>query len=539
MQLKKIVVAALLLSAASSLDVMAQGYFDNPMKKAVMGTYQELLAKDPQDYAVYFRRANEYYNANQYLNALGDINAALKYAPQSEKDLRVQCYALRGAIHERMNMAPESAADFRDALALDPDNYTLNYQLANIEYAQGNYDKARESYRKLQRLNTRSQEALFGMARCAAKEGDKATASRLIDEAVELTPQSADSYYHRAGVRTLLGENREAVADYVMALKLSDDSDLTKPLRNLYELSNIDYDAVAEGLGAAIRREPRNGRLYFIRGVISQEHFRYAAAVDDFKDILDGNLLNFPGLYRRLAECQYALGRYDEAAVNIDYAIGSTADNIDAYVMKCYIKLALGHPTQGITAANQGLKQIPNYAPALLAKGIAEIDNLHKLEGSTDIGNASLAEPGDPYYKMVRAWALDEIAGDSAMAEKYYFDVLNLKGFAPDDVRSFRGFALLYTGNKEDGDAWMETVLRNARDSQDGEAEYFGACYYSASGDNARALECMAASLKKGYANYYNWTRNNIARINVEGLRSEPGFKELLDRYSPIFTPAR
>lgn len=148
MQFKKIIVAALLFTAASGTNLMAEGYFDNPMKKAVMNTYQEMLAKDPQDYAVYFRRANEYYNANEYLNALGDINAALKYAPEKEKDLKVQCYTLRGAIHERLDMPAESAADFRDALALDPNNYTINYQLANIEYEQGNYKKARESYQK-------------------------------------------------------------------------------------------------------------------------------------------------------------------------------------------------------------------------------------------------------------------------------------------------------------------------------------------------------------------------------------------------------
>ena len=41
----------------------------------------------------------------------------------------------------------------------------------------GNYTAAKEDYTKLQRLNPRSQEALFGLAKVAAKESNYGLAS--------------------------------------------------------------------------------------------------------------------------------------------------------------------------------------------------------------------------------------------------------------------------------------------------------------------------------------------------------------------------
>ena len=45
----------------------------------------------------------------------------------------------------------------------------------------------------------------------------------------------------------------------------------------------------------------------------------------------------------------------------------------------------------------------------------------------------------------------------------------------------------------------------------------------------------MKKALELGYANYYDWTTNNEARINVAPLRKDERFRQLLHQYLHIF----
>ena len=80
----------------------------------------------------------------------------------------------------------------------------------------------------------------------------------------------------------------------------------------------------------------------------------------------------------------------------------------------------------------------------------------------------------------------------------------------------------------------MNNILTTVTDN-DGLINYYAACFYCATGDNDRALTCAEASLKAGYANYYDWMYNTDARINVAPLRDDLRFLNLLHRYEGIF----
>ncbi|MDE7146439.1 MAG: tetratricopeptide repeat protein, partial [Duncaniella sp.] len=68
----------LLLILAATFSAGAQNRMDEPMTKALMNTYQQLLDEDPHDADVLFRRANVYYKCGDYLRALEDINNGFK-----------------------------------------------------------------------------------------------------------------------------------------------------------------------------------------------------------------------------------------------------------------------------------------------------------------------------------------------------------------------------------------------------------------------------------------------------------------------------
>lgn len=57
----------------------------NPITKAVLRGYREILNENPKDYITLYQRATQYYNLSMYDEALVDIIKALDYTPKRER----------------------------------------------------------------------------------------------------------------------------------------------------------------------------------------------------------------------------------------------------------------------------------------------------------------------------------------------------------------------------------------------------------------------------------------------------------------------
>lgn len=516
---------------AASLTAGAQNRMDEPMTKALMNTYQQLLDEDPHDADVLFRRANVYYKCGDYIRALEDINNGFKYAEHSEFDHQ-QALDLRANIYMMLHRDEEALADLNGVLANDPTNYIATYQRATALYNLGRYAEAKNDFRQLQQLNPRSQEALFGLARIAVKENNLGLANEYCDQAVALTPSNSQVYMRRAAVRSIMGNEGGAVEDYLIALS-TDQENTPRAIQELVSLSRTNYPVVISGLSSAIRQAPKNGMFYFIRAMIAQGHCNYLAAIADYDKIINEHLDSYAGINASLAECYYALGKYDTAQLNVDYAISATHDNAFYYVLKSRIERALGNYPAALSAAEKALEKNPDYNDALIAKGLALLSSGDAAEASVSFSEAAMNNPEDAYLSVLRGWVLADYRNQAANAKRCYERVLDMD-IPVDNVNSFRGFALLALDRKAEGDKWMEQVLADSNDF-DGEVNYYGACYYAQSGNIDKAFACMESALEKGYANYHNWTKADDARINVAPLRNDPRFKALLEKYSNIF----
>lgn len=517
--------------ASLSLTAPAQSSRLNPVTKAMMDTYQRLIDENPQDYETYLKRANEYYRYDQYLRALNDVNEALKYIPGGDNDSRFQALCLRANIYENTGKPSDALDDLNAALRIDPANYITVYQRANIEYELGKYDEAKADYQRLHRLNARSVEALFGLARCAVKEQNIGLANEYADQAVATAPSQSDVYTRRASIRQMMGNNNGAVDDLILAI--STDNSNNKALKELVNMGNEDYTAVMTGLSNAIRQAPRVGMFYYIRAVIAMSHYRYLAALGDFKTIVDQNLYDHPGLYKSMAECYYALGNYAQASADIEYAISSTADNASYYVILSKIRRAQWRAEDALEAAEKALAQNPDYADALAQKSLALVDLKRYQDASDAIGEAILNDASIPYYYMIRGWILNDFLNRPNNATTFYNQLI-----AMDDndqsVKSLKGFALLFTGKQAEAIGWIESILAETPD-HDGQANYYAASLYSQAGMPDKALEHMEKALANGYANSHDWNLNYDARVNVAPLRDNPRFAALLEQYKSIF----
>lgn len=529
--LLKTIIAGSLFVAGTAI-ASAQAAPVDPMSEALMKAYTSLLDEDPHDYEALFRRANEYYRRDDYIKALADIDMALKYIPESETDMRAQAYSLRANIHMMSHRYDKVLSDLNSVLALIPGDYVSYYQRATALYNLERYAEAKTDFKIMQQMNPRSMEALFGLARIAVKENNLGLANELVDNAVEMSPSSSEVYMRRADVRSMMGNPQGAVEDYLMAIS-SDQANTPRALSNLVDLSRSNYPIVIAGLSNAIRQAPRNGIFYFIRAMIAQGHCNYTAAIADYDKIINDGLESYPGINASLAECYYALGNYEAALVNIDYAVGATHDNVDYYVLKSRIELAVDNVDGALECSERALEKDPNCNPALIAKARALIAAKNYTEASVALSEAAMNEPENPSLFILRGWVLDNYRNNRKNAVNCYERVLDMD-FDFDNVRSLRGFALLLLDRKDEAQRWMAKVLDTAND-YDGMVNYYGACFYAWAGDKDKAFECMGRSLEKGYANYHDWTMADEANLNPAPLRDDPRFDQLLKKYTLIF----
>ncbi len=527
--IRNLIVAASIGSFA--LTANAQGQL-NPITKAMMDTYQKIIDENPQDYETYLKRATEYYRHDQYLRALNDVNEALKYIPEGDTDWKVQALELRANIYQNTDRPQEALVDLNAALALSPQSYMAIYQKANLEYELGQYANAKASYQKLYRISPRSLEALFGIARVAVKESNYGMATEYADQAVNTAPSQSDVYTRRASIRQSMGNNTGAVEDLILAL--STDSNDKRALRDLIKMGNVDYTAVMAGLGNAIRQAPNVGMFYYLRAVIAMEHYRYKDALNDFKTIVDQNLYNFAGIYQSMAGCNYALGNYIQASSDIEYAIASTDKNADYYIELAKIRRAQWRSEDALTAINKSLEKQSNNHKAQAEKALILVDLERYQEASDAIGEATIYDADNAYYYLVRAWILSEYLNQPVNAKLFCDRVITSAPDNKEPIKSLEGFALLFKGEKDAAISWIEKILAETED-KDGYINYLATCLYAQSEMSDKAFAAMEKALEKGYANRYDWERNNDARINVNPLRNDARFNSLLEKYKSIF----
>ncbi|MDE6332610.1 MAG: tetratricopeptide repeat protein, partial [Muribaculaceae bacterium] len=483
--LKKFIIA--LAACAFLTPAVAQKGIDNPVTKAVLGVYDRQLKADPNDFNTWFRRANEYYRHNEYIRALADINEALRCTPASDKDLRFQEYMLRAGIYNQTGRHQEALADLNSAVMLDGSSYHAIYQRANTQFELGMYSEAKTDYQRLQRLNSRSLESILGLARVAVKENNLGLAGDYLEQAVSLDVNNPEIYIRRASVRKMMGDHNGAVEDLIVALSI--DSKNNKALEALVDYGNTNYVATINGLTNAIRQAPNVGMFRYIRAVIAQAHYNYLSAIDDYRYIIDNRLYNYPGLNASIAECEFHLGHFDEALDEINYVLGTpgATNNSNYFLLKSKILRATGRNAEAVEAAAMALAISPNSAEALSQMGLSYLSDGKVKEAVNLCNEASMTESSDPYQYMLRAWIQNDYLDNSQLATNLYDQALDIDVYDLDNIRSLRGFALLFTDRMPQAEAWINNILTNVPDN-DGYINYLAACYYAHAGNHDLAL---------------------------------------------------
>ncbi len=523
----------LVIAAAAMASQSASADINNPITRAVIDTYTQQIEAHPDDYQTLMKRATEYYRNDETMSALSDINDALEVIPANDTDTRFRALSLRAAIYQDSGRNAAALDDLNAAIQINPTSYSTVYQRANVNYLLANYSDAKDDFNRMRRINSRSPEALIGLARVAVKENNIGLANDYLNDAVSLDPSNAEVYARRASVKRLMNNASGAVDDLIIAL--SRDSRCRRAIDTLVEMSDGDYEIVISGLTRAIAQAPDVVMFRYMRAMIAQHHYRYKDAIADYQAIIDSQSDGYLTVYVDMAECHYALCEFDDALAAVNTALGIKGLNsTELLLAKAKILRAKGEASSALDVAQQALAINPDNNDAIVEVGLCAIANKDYQRGADLFGEAMLNDPDKPYYFMLRAWALNDYLNQPVAASGFYSQVSEMDNFDIDDVNSFKGFALLYGGYIYEAKAWMDNILR-ANTDNDGRLHYIAACLYAAAGDTATALDCVETSLTCGYANRYDWEQNTTARLNPAPLRSLPRFRALLTSHSSIF----
>ena len=521
--------SSLLIAPAVSI---AQSTKQQEVINAVEKVYNEELQEDARNYNAYFRRAHLYYGQNQYLRALSDIDNAIKYTPADDRDLLSQEYALRANIYIMTDRKEEALADLDKALEMDPASYPLLYQKANILFKLGDYAKAKENFQRLGRLNSRSLESLIGLARIAVKENNLGLANEYVDEAVAFYPAESEAYLRRASVRQLMGNNTGAVDDMILAIAV--DKNSSKAVAELVNMSNKDYNAVIVGLSNAISQAPNVGIYYYLRAMIAQAHYHYAAALSDYNTIIEKKLYNYHGIDAKMAECYYALCDYPSALDKINVALG-LAPSAAYYVISSKIYLAMGNTDMAKLYAERALSSAPDSQSVLSQMALCAIADKDFKLASDRLGELIINYPNDPINYIIRGWVIADKLNQKSDATGFLTRCTALD-YDETDYRSYLGFALNLLGQNDKATEWIDNIVASQGATDiDGRINYLAAALYSHLGDFDKAFDCMRQSLERGYANLYDWKQYDIANLSVAPLRSDSRFNDLLKSYDYLF----
>lgn len=523
------------LLLALTLGGAAYSQTQSDYDRVIMQTYADLMRENYKDYETLFRRANTYYNNGDYLKAMDDLDSALKYCPETDTDSRYAIYALRSECFVELKRYSRALPEADEALKIDPTAAPMIALRARIELELDKYQEAQTDYNRLLRLQPRSTEALFGLATVAARQRNIGLATEYMDRAVELAPNDSGSYVERSRIKQLIGDYNGAVDDLLLAM--ATDANDSKALPALVRLADSNYSAVITGLTAAIRQAPRNPFFYYLRASIAAAHFHYSAAIEDFDFIIKERLYEYAGLYCSLAECYLALGKYDLALENSEQALANydlQSDDVSHYyTVYASILRAMGRNDKALTAIDRALDFNEEDLDAQTEKSLVLVELKKYDDASALLGEVIMSNPYDPMPYMLRAWVLNDFLNQPTAAKNLYNRVIDLELDHSERIGSLLGFAQLFAGLTPRATAWMDAIL--AEPDYDGKSHYYGACFYAWAGRTEKALSCVETALKAGYANYYDWTANNSARINVAPLRDSARFKALLEQYKSLF----
>ncbi|MCM1075225.1 MAG: tetratricopeptide repeat protein [Ruminococcus sp.] len=500
----------LILTAICCLGICGAAQAINPLTQAMLDGYETLLQQNPNDYLTLYERASQYYRLDDYDKALSDIKRAISNTPAKEKDQLASEYSLLADIYTQTEQYSEALTAVNQALVFTPASYRLLYMKGNICLHEGDTEAAKIAFNSMRNSNSRSTEAIFGLARAAAMEGKKDEAINLLADAEKMDPSNYLTYCRMGDIHKELGMPQNAAADYLSAFSLNSGSE--RPISSIIALAKENYNAVDEAIDYALQKTPNVVPLYFLQGNAALAAGKYDDAYNAYRELISTvPQEEAQSLYADLSEICLRRGDIAEADTYASKAIMHKSD-LKTNIIKAAIEQIRGNYPAALTYAKYALAFNPNDKDALM-KAAEVAYNLQDNNSAVGYLNQVImndAEAADAL--LFRGYLQANLLGNKQAGMSDFQRVAHLTAGSPREI-TYKAIAQIKAGQSLDAAATIAPV--EAAAEQDAEAAFLMALYNRACEKNSMADDMLDRALNLGFEDQYSLRYNTIPLMSV------------------------
>lgn len=453
----------------------------------------------------------------EYGRALTAADLALKNIPKKDKEYVYFAYETRAKIYSELEDTIKALSDYSAAIKISPEESDAYEKRAQIYYEQQKYDLADADYKQLIKLDQGGVMGYMGIGR-------NRNAQKRWDEAIEQFNYVANLYSDYSSVyafraEAFIGKEKwaEATDDIISALSLNGDN---KAFVLMQELKEPAIGMLKAKMKIQGTKNPNNAYWPYCIGVIYEHNEEYEKAIPFYeeaqrKDADDMNL-------RRIAQCYYELGDYDNALKNINQAIELDSTKVQYIPFKANVLYEMGNAKEAIAEWDKHQNLYPEYGFGYYRRGWFK-----SLSGDDEgaIEDFTLSITLDPEYSYSYISRGDVYSrlGKSELAKADFLKVIEIED-KPEKYECIH-YAYQGLGDNEKAIAAIDTIIARNEDKKGN--YYDAACLYSRMKNKDKALEYLAKCLEMGY--------NRFAHIRIDHdmdfIRETPEFKSLIEKY--------
>ncbi len=461
------------------------------------------------------------YGNEEFGKALTAADQAVKYLPKKDTEYVVFAYSTRAAVYLSLEDTIKALNDFNTAIKISPDDESLYAKRGQIYYEQQKYDQSDADYHKMTVLNPGEVMGYMGLGRNALRQHRIDDAIAQFNYVVKLDDQYPSGYSFRAEAELEKEMWNEATNDFISALQCEWNE---KTIFHMMELKEPAFTLMVSKLKIQAAKAPNEGTWPYLAGLMYEQCSNYKKAMELY---MEANRKDAsPAIYRRIADCYYELGAYDEALSNINLSLNMDSTDLSNMARKANIYYEMGNPKAAILEWDKVLAAQPEYSFGYYQRGwFKELDG--NLEGAIeDFSMAIVLEPEDSYAYVSRGDVYLK-QGKKELAEADFKKVIEIED-SPEKYSCVH-YAYQSLGQKDKAIAAMDSII--ARDEDRAGNYYDAACLYSRMKDKENALRCLEKSLELGFVRFAHIERD----FDMDFIRNTEEFKSLIQKYKSVY----
>lgn len=268
--------------------------------------FNKSLKIKPDDYEAYYNLGFSYFAQNNLTAAEAAYVESIYANSTNKNNNNASCLANLGAIHLLENNHKQSLQYIKEALKLDPDNFSAKANLRSIAnlvanlrflgesaYSEERYPDAIILYIKAINIDPENVAIWKDLANayCLNEENEKAIIC--CKKAIALDPANSGTYNDLGKILLNQGNIEAACSALLTSIKFDPNNAATWHNLGIANIELNNFDVALIALKKAIKLNPENDELYFASGIYYLKAGNKLGALNCFRESFNLNPLNY------------------------------------------------------------------------------------------------------------------------------------------------------------------------------------------------------------------------------------------------------